>query len=78
MGSLSSLQNSEFLKLIISIFHVKKNNNLYELDVRVIACSFKVFGIFSFFPIFSSQTRLFLNRKYKKYIWVFFPLNLCH
>ena len=32
-GSLSSLQKSEFLKLIILIFHVK-------LDVRVIACYF--------------------------------------
>ena len=38
--SLSSLQKSEFLKLIILIFHVKKLNNKCELDVRVIACNF--------------------------------------
>jgi hypothetical protein len=33
------------------------------------------FGIFSFF---SAQTRLSLNKNYKKYTWVFFPLILCH
>ena len=38
--SLSSLQNSEFLKLIILIFHVKILNNKCELDARVIACNF--------------------------------------
>ena len=38
--SLSSLQKSEFFKLIILIFHVKKMNNMRELDVRVIACNF--------------------------------------
>ena len=75
--SLSSLQKSEFIKLIILIFHVKKLNNKCELDVRVISCNFQVFRIFSFFfQIF--QTRLFLNQKQKKYIWVFFPLILCH
>ena len=29
-------------------------------------------------PIFSTQTHLFLNGKWKKYIWVFFPLILRH
>ena len=38
--SLSSLQKSEFLKLIILIFHVKRLNNWCELDVRVISCNF--------------------------------------
>ena len=38
--SLSSLQKSEFLELIILIFHVKKLNNKCELDVSVIACNF--------------------------------------
>ena len=52
MGSLSSLQKSEFLKLIILIFHVKKLKNYCELDVKVIACNFLVFEIFSFFSDF--------------------------
>ena len=38
--SLSSLQKSEFLKLIILIFHEFFLNNLCELDARVIACNF--------------------------------------
>ena len=38
--SLSSLQKSEFIKLIILIFYVKKLNNKCELDVRVISCNF--------------------------------------
>ena len=56
----------------------QKLKNWCELDVRVIACNFKVFVIFSFFLIFSDQTCLFFNQKQKKYIWVFFPLILCH
>ena len=38
--SFSSLQKSEFLELIIWIFHVKKLNNKCELDVKVIVCNF--------------------------------------
>ena len=38
--SLSSLQKSESLKLIILIFHVKKLNNKWELNVGVVACNF--------------------------------------
>ena len=38
--SLSSLQKSESLKLIILIFHVKKINNWCELHVRLISCNF--------------------------------------
>jgi hypothetical protein len=38
--SLSSLQKTEHLKLIILIFHVKKFKNYCELDFRVIACNF--------------------------------------
>ena len=38
--SLCSLQNPEFLKLIVFIFHVKKLNNKCELAVRVIPCNF--------------------------------------
>ena len=30
------------------------------------------------FQLFSAQTRLFLNQKLKKKIWVFCPLNLCY
>ena len=37
--SLSSLQKSECLKLIVLIFHVKNLNNKCKLDVRVIACN---------------------------------------
>ena len=40
MGSLSSLQKSELLKLIILIFHVKKFKNKCELDIMLIACNF--------------------------------------
>ena len=65
---------SKFLKLIIMIFHVKKLKNQCELDVRVIACNFQVFGIL--LP-FSSQTRLFLNRKQKRYIYGCFFYSFC-
>ena len=49
-----------------------------KLDVRVVAATFRFLEFFRFFPIFSAQTRLFLNQKKKKYIWVFFPLNFSH
>ena len=61
-------------------FSRKKLKNWCELDVRVINC-LQLLGFlnfFGFFPIFSPQTRLFLNQKQKKYIWVFFPLNFIH
>ena len=52
---LSSLQKSESLKSIILVFHVKKLNNQCELDVRLFAFKFQVFGIlfnfFQFFPL---------------------------
>ena len=38
--SLSSLQKSESLKLIILFFHVKNLNEYCESDVRVIALNF--------------------------------------
>jgi hypothetical protein len=50
--SLSSLQKSEFLKLIILIFHVRKLNNMCELNVR--PATFRFLEFFHFFPIFSA------------------------
>ena len=44
-------------------FSCKKIEEQCKLDVRVNTCNFLVFGIFSFFPIFSAQTFLFLNPK---------------
>ena len=70
--SLSSLQKSESLKLIILIFHVKKLNNWCELDVGVISCNFQVFGIFSFFSnFFCSNLFIFEPKVENIYMGVF-------
>ena len=70
--SLSSLQKSEFTKLIILIFYVKKLNNKCELDVRVIACNFQVFGIFSFFSDFFRSNSFIVEPKVEKIYGCFF------
>ena len=67
-GSLSSLQKSEFLKLVILIFQVKKLNNQCELDVRVIACNFQGFVIFLFFSNFF-RSNLFIFESKVKYMY---------
>ena len=41
-------------------------NNQCELDVRVIACNFWVFGIFSFFSNFFHSNSFIVERKVKK------------
>ena len=70
--SLSSLQKSEYLKLIILIFNVKNWKNQCELDVRVIACNFQVFGIFSFFSVFFRSNSFIFEPKVEKiYMGVF-------
>ena len=74
MGSLSSLQKSEFLKLIILIFHEKKLKDLCELDVRVIACNFSVFGIFSVFSNFFRSNSFIFEQKVEKIYMGVFPL----
>ena len=51
---------------------------MWIICYRVIAATFRSLDFFHFFLIFSAQTRLFLNQKKKKYIWVFFPLNFSH
>ena len=66
---------SKFLKLIIMIFHVKKLKNQCELDVRVIACNFQVFEIFSFFSNFFHSNLFIYEPKVGKNVWVFFALN---
>ena len=76
--SLSSLQKSECLKLIILIFHEKNLNNQCELDVRVIPCNFQVFGIFSVFSNFFRSNSFIFEPKVEKIYMGVFPLNLCH
>ena len=66
------MQKSECLKLIILIFHEKFLNNLCELDARVIACNFQVFGIFLFFSdFFRSNSFIFEPKVEKIYMGVF-------
>ena len=67
--SLSSLQKSESLKLIILIFHAKRMNNQCELDVRVITCNFWAYGFF--FVFFHSNSFIFKPKVEKIYIGVF-------
>ena len=64
--SLSSLQKSESLKLIILIFHEKKLNNKCELDVRVITCNFLVLGIFLVFSNFFCPNLFVFEPKVEK------------
>ena len=58
--------------MIILIFQVKYLKNLCELDARVIACNFYVFGIFSFFSdFFRSNLFIFEPKVEKIYMGVF-------
>jgi hypothetical protein len=65
-SSLSSLQKSESLKLIILIFHVKFLINYCELEVRIIACNFWGFGIFLFFYDFFRSNSFVFEPKVEK------------
>ena len=71
--SLSSLQKSDYLlKVDYFDFSCKKMNNYFELDARVIACNFRVFGIFSFFSnFFRPNSFIFEPKVEKKYMGVF-------
>ena len=66
--------------MIIFIFQVKYLKNLCKLDARVIACNFRVFGIFSFFSnFFRSNLFIFESKVEKNNMGVFstqfVPLN---
>ena len=50
----------------------------YEIVVRLIFCKFWAFDFFRPNSSKLVQTRLLLNQKWKKSIWVFFLLNFCH
>ena len=60
-------QNFEILKLIILIFHVKQVFEILgELDVRVVACNFQVFGIFLFISDFFRLNSFIFEPKVEK------------
>ena len=50
----------------------------YEIVVRLIFCKFWAFDFFRPNSSKLVQTRLLLNQKWKKLIWVFFLLNFSH
>ena len=70
--SLSSLQKSDFLKLIISIFHVKILNNLCELDVTSCLQLLSFWNFFVFFWFFPLKLVYFWTKSRKNIYECFF------
>ena len=72
-----------FIKLVINdlfwaCFYIYMLQYSYEIVVRLIFCNFWAFDFFRPNSSKLVQTRLLLNQKWKKLIWVFFLLNFCH